>query len=68
MPDRDLRTPVVLRPSMEASRAFKVVRISLLILSELLASFGLQEVVSVPSEGGIGGGVDIERDVLVSCM
>ena len=54
---------------MEASRAFKVVRVSLLMLSELPASFGLQlEVVSVPSEGGIGGGVDIERDVLVSCM
>ena len=50
---------------MEASRAFKVVRVSLLILSGLLESLGLH----VPPEGGIGGGVDIgERDALVSCM
>lgn len=49
----------MLRPSKEVSRAFREVAISSLRVSGVLASFGLL-LVHVPSEGGIGGGVDIE--------
>ena len=52
----------MLRPSMEVSKAFREVVISLLVMSVLLASFGLH----VPSECGTGDGVDIESDG--SCM
>ena len=47
---------------MEVSKAFREVVISLLVMSVLLASFGLH----VPSECGTGDGVDIESDG--SCM
>ena len=47
---------------MAVSRAFREVFISLLVMSGLLASFGLH----VPSEDGTGGGDDIESGG--SCM
>ena len=54
----------MLRPSMAVSRAFREVFISLLVMSGLLASFGLG--LHVPSEDGTGGGDDIESGG--SCM